>query len=809
MQLLELRLHPFGGTADRTIQFGAGVTVVVGPNEAGKSTLREALCNALFTPTNLTPARERNIIGPWLPLPVGDHCRVSLEVEVDGKVARVVKTWGAGKSSSFAAADGSSIADPASVQSALTQLLRLNEATWRSVLFTPQSELARSIESLRANCDALDDLQSLSSGSAGIPGDISPERLIPLLQQAMEEAFSHWDTETARPEGGRGTSNPWKREVGTVLDAYYAQERMRVRLEEAQAHERAVDRVNADVSDAEIEVSAESAFVQEGRALRTGIAQRGALEQRHRSLERDAKELTVVAQEWPVQEAKVAHLERDLSRLDSERVTLDEELRVARKRKDAEQITRRYAEVRKAREELDRGRGELSALALPDSDQLGELREVERRINELNIQMAAQALTTWVDATRSISLEVERGALPKERVELEPGTTWTADAEGRIVLRTESITLSVRIARGEIEAQLRDLAAAQSRHGELLTTLQADSLAHAEQMSKLHQQSRERVNVLQQLYDASLSDRTPEEWDEQIESLKNLPGTRDVEALETERQLQTERVAGLRLEVQLGQTAIESWIKRFENLETVFTQLVGLKGDLLTASKELEALPELPAGFASAGEYLQALQEAEVRHEAASNRLAELRERRAALSGTPVSETADELLVKLEHAERVFQRALALGKSYQRILAKAQALVAETIETPLAAYGERLASVFSFLTRNRYDAVQLVGSVPERVSGQAIAIEPDRLSRGAIGSLALATRMAMAEIYLREMKGFAIMDDPLTDLDPDRRAAAVEFMCEFGRDRQLIVLTCHANHAAEFAAGGATIVPIG
>lgn len=808
MQLLELRLHPFGGTGDRAISFGNGVTVVLGPNEAGKSTLREALCHALFTPTNLTPAREQKVIGPWLPLPVGDHCRVSLTVEVDGKVARVMKMWGAGKSSSFTA-DGSSIADPVSVQAALGQLLRLNEATWRSVLFTPQAELAKSIESLSTNCNALDDLQSLASGSAGIPGDMSPERLIPRLQAAVEKAFDHWDVQSSRPEGGRGVSNPWKQKVGSVLDAYYARERKRIQLEEVQTHEREVDRVNAELSEIEVAISSESEFVRQGRSLRIGIAQRGELEQLLLSLERDTKELAAVAQEWPVLVAKAAHVQQELGRLESEGVALGEEIRIARQRKESEQLVQQHAQMRKALEELVRGRAELSLLVLPDDDQLSELRSTERIITELNIQMAAQSLAASIDVSRSMSVEVERGALPSESVHLEPGTSWTGDAEGRIVLRTDSMTVSVRIANGEIEEQLHELAAARSRKDELLAALQAESLAHAEQMSELHRRKQESVNGSQRLYDASLSGRSPEEWDEQMKSLERLPGTRDIDVLDKERQLRTERVAAVNHEALQSQTTIESWIKQFENTDSLWNRVMTKRGELMAVGKQLSELPQLPSGFASSTDYLHALAEAESRYESVSKRLSSLRERRAELNGKSFAATAEELQVELEHAERDFQRAISSGEAYRRILAKAQALVAEATDNPLAAYQERLASAFAFLTRSRYDAVQLNGSVPDRVSGPTVAIEPDRLSRGAIGSLALATRMAMAEIYLGEMKGFAIMDDPLTDMDPDRRAAAIEFMSEFARTRQLIVLTCHANHAEEFAAAGATIVRIG
>ena len=48
MRLRSLRIDGFGRLADRTFEFGPGLNVVVGPNEAGKSTLAAALVAALY-----------------------------------------------------------------------------------------------------------------------------------------------------------------------------------------------------------------------------------------------------------------------------------------------------------------------------------------------------------------------------------------------------------------------------------------------------------------------------------------------------------------------------------------------------------------------------------------------------------------------------------------------------------------------------------------------------------------------------------------------------------------------------------------
>ena len=48
MHIEAVHLHGFGRLAGREFRFGPGLTVVHGPNEAGKSTLHAALSAALF-----------------------------------------------------------------------------------------------------------------------------------------------------------------------------------------------------------------------------------------------------------------------------------------------------------------------------------------------------------------------------------------------------------------------------------------------------------------------------------------------------------------------------------------------------------------------------------------------------------------------------------------------------------------------------------------------------------------------------------------------------------------------------------------
>ncbi|HEY0614588.1 MAG TPA: AAA family ATPase, partial [Candidatus Elarobacter sp.] len=62
MILKTLRIDGFGRLADRTFAFGPGLNVVVGPNEAGKSTLAAAIVASLYG----LQRGEKDRWRPWL-----------------------------------------------------------------------------------------------------------------------------------------------------------------------------------------------------------------------------------------------------------------------------------------------------------------------------------------------------------------------------------------------------------------------------------------------------------------------------------------------------------------------------------------------------------------------------------------------------------------------------------------------------------------------------------------------------------------------------------------------------------------------
>jgi exonuclease SbcC len=797
MKLLSIRLHPFGGTANRTCTLQDGINVLEGPNEFGKSTLSNALWHALFTPTNLTPVNLRNTMGRWYPKPGGDHARITVQFQADGQTWTLHKTWGAGAVSSLQADGAAGIADPAKVQTQLATLLRRNEATWRHVLFTSQAQLAATMEQLRANSGKVDDVQTLLAGPAAIPGDIPPDKLTAALDARITQHFGRWDIGSNGPEKGRGIDNPWANGVGPLLSAWYAMAKIRRSLDEVIQYEKAVDDINAQIHRIAGDMSADEEFVRTGRVLRDGLGKRAGLEERCQRLTGELRLLREIMVAWPGAAQVIQAKQTELTGVSKDLESTDAELKSARKRGQAEQLRVAHGLLTQAKEEWQRAAALLAESKTIAPELLAELKRLEKEIDRLRINIAAQKLTAKLESASSQSVTIQRGTGEPEIITLSPSAAWENQAEGIFRLEFQDLKLSVESGTGDVNALFTGLETARTRQSEILQTLGHETLAAAQLADADHQKRVTAETTRNGLYRTTLQGRSEEDWAADMAALANLPETRSVDVLENEKNRLLGRKAALDLEIRQEREKILKWTNDHTDLDTLTDKILTQTAESNQARQDLAGLPELPDGFASISAYLALLTQKETAREQQDELLKNLKIEQGRLSGAAPANTAEELHADLEIQQREFERQHADGQALLRIRAKLQSVIADRgIDDPMQGLTSAVSNHFRNLTGGRYQEVTLNGTTPTRVGG-ALTLETTLLSQGTLGSLALATRLALSELYLKDMPGFFLLDDPFTDMDSTRRAAAVKAIGAFAENHQVLFFTCHPEHAGE------------
>ena len=175
MRLIKLILNPFAGSINKCYYFERGINVIYGHNEAGKSTIMNALLLVLLTRTDLNQ-RDFNQIKRYIPIG-GDTINIELNFEVNGTEYELKKSWGYHKSSSLSILGEAAINDPNKVQEKLFELLNLNQATVREIIFTTQAKIASTIEGIAKDAEITNSLDQILREAILNTGGINPESL--------------------------------------------------------------------------------------------------------------------------------------------------------------------------------------------------------------------------------------------------------------------------------------------------------------------------------------------------------------------------------------------------------------------------------------------------------------------------------------------------------------------------------------------------------------------------------------------------------------------------------------------------------
>lgn len=802
IRLSRIRLHPFGRFTDQSWDLSEPLVVIHGPNELGKSTLRQAIFHALFTPTKLASRKFDQLTRPWLPLPGGDHAEIELSFVCDGDAWTLQKRWGAGQRSHLSNGQ-TAIADPEAVQQRLSELLVHSEATYRHVLFTGQAELEQTLQAVGEHAGELRDIRDLMRAAGSAAADIDEQKLRQRLQVRLDETFARWDLERARPErqGGqeKGIADPWRRGVGTVTAAWYAWQTLVAEHQEVLAIERQMDAESQRVTALEGEGRDAAEFAKRYGSLREGLTERSGLEDRVARLAGEEAELAKTFAQWPKAEAALDEWERRQPDFLRQAESLQAEHAAARKRSEGGVRQAAFAKLTQARAALDEALREVEQHPHPGMQRLAEIERLERAITAAENKLASRTLSWRIEAVEPNMVSIARGTQPPETCHIGPEPI-AGTAEACVRLEVAGVTLAVESGEDDVAGLLADVQANRMGLAEQLTACGVSSPQVARQLAERHQAATGMAASKKAIYEALLGGKAYEAWAAEVEAVEKLPATRDSATIEQEIEvLRTRRAEGAAALAQ-HREALERWRVSYQDHDRLGETLLTKKMEVKQVRERLASLPTLPDGFASPQVLLAQLDQAQARQLEAQQHLTAHKAEVARLTAVLADRRSEEIVEQADEAKRRFARALAHGKAYLRIREELDRLAEDCDEDPLEAFGDQVAGFFSRITGSSA-SLGFEGPLPAEVVRDAVAVSPEQLSHGAGGALALAVRLAMAEASVKSGGGFVMLDDPLVHFDAGRMAAAAAILREFSQHTQTLFFTCHDHHAEALRGG--------
>jgi DNA repair exonuclease SbcCD ATPase subunit len=798
MKLTSITLHPFGRFAEESWDLAKPLVVIHGPNELGKTTLRQAIFHALFTPTKQTAAQLAKSVKPWLPLPDGDHAQVTLRFEHEGKTWTLEKRWGAAQMSRLD--DGTTaIADPVAVQKRLGEMLVHGEATYRHVLFTGQAELERTFITIREKEQAgeLRDIGDLLQAAVDSSADVDEQALRRRLAERIDDAFGRWDDANSRPElqngKEKGLTDPWINGVGDILEAWYDWKRLAATRDRILDLEGKLDGISVDVAALEEEIRRLTAFIEQYGGLRQGLADRALLEERIPRLRQDVAVKAAAFTGWPQAQAAIDAWNQLRPTVATQLEDVQKERDHAREKANAGALLKAFAAIREAKNDWEKAVEAAKSHPHPGEDVLTEIDRLEAAITAAENKLAARSLSWRIGSDETATVVVERGAEPAETIPVGP-VPASGRATGRVRVQAAGITLTVESGEEDVDALFRSIADDQAALAAQLAACNAASPKAVREMADRHREYTAAAASRKLVYDGLLQGKSFEQWETELQVIENLPATRDLATIEKEVLKISTQLSDGDAQARTHAQSITTWKTQYEAHETLATHLLEAKATVQAAETMLASLPGLPENFESVSEFLDLLDSAQKDLNPKQQLFGSLRQDVGELNGALGDDRSEDLTEQAAAAERAFNRARAQGRAYRRIEQELDCLAGAAGVDPLADFSERVAGIFARITGGDA-ALQFDGQLPATVVRGAVSLPPDRLSQGGSGALALAVRLAMAEAYLEGHGGFIMLDDPLVHFDSDRMAIAADVVRAFSKSTQVLFFTCHDRQA--------------
>ena len=142
----------FAGIKNKDIEFEDGLNVILGQNEAGKSTLVEGIHTVLFKPSKLgNNKKDKEFKSRFMPLPNGDSIDGELIISQSEGEYSLKREWGVVSYSELTTPNADVIKDEDVIQEKLSSVLNFGQGTYSSLFFSKQADVKESIENIMKN----------------------------------------------------------------------------------------------------------------------------------------------------------------------------------------------------------------------------------------------------------------------------------------------------------------------------------------------------------------------------------------------------------------------------------------------------------------------------------------------------------------------------------------------------------------------------------------------------------------------------------------------------------------------------------
>ena len=801
MKIKSIQLKPFAGISNKKIEFCPGLTVILGPNESGKSTLLNALKSVLFTEVELTKVRFDKLMKEYMPVKGGDTIRVSLEFQTEGKDYFLKKTWKPGNrkgSSILKFSDQREFTTDGEVSRLIDEFLPAHQGTVNNILLTWQSALDKTMDILHdEDVNIRPDLGDILRSSIMETDGVSVEKLRLRLDREYEDYFQHWDMEKEAPENRRGINYPYKKGVGKILKAYYEKEGIKKNYEEADKIEIEIDEINKKIQDKESKQNKIKDELNQYNSKKSQIQERQQIDNDLGKIERETEEIGKISKEWPIKENWLLKgAEPGVKKIEEKKEKIEKEEVDARQNQENKEFRKWFKDLQQLHKRLEGAKNNFSKAKEITEEDIEELKNKKQEVKDLENEIKASKLTISFFAKTQQDFILKDASEEKKTLSLKQGEKIEKTFQGKLIIEHEDWKMEVQAGEGEIDNLISEKKVKAKEIEYELKKLGVDNFKIAQSINKEYERLKNEVEYAKRNFTDELGENVYEELEEKHKQLGKEKQVRPLDKISAEQVRLELELENLQKEKKEVEEQIKDLKEKYGSYDKMISILGGKQHKQEELNKKLGNLAVLPDRFDDYISFYDYIDFLDNNDRKIQEEISSLREQKITIESQKPDQSSEELNVQLGESEQNFQRILLDGKAVAHIKEKASNLLGKMDIKTYEGFQKKFVKYFIHMSENSFSRVEMEHDIPKKlIKGDGSELTYNLLSFGTKDTFSLALRLTMAEYFLQDKSGFLILDDPLVDMDPDRQALAAEQIKEFAKHKQVIFLTCHPQTA--------------